>query len=151
MTKNGAMDINEVLEHLPHRYPFVLIDRVESMEVGKKITAIKNVTVNEPFFPGHFPHYPVMPGVLVVEAMAQAAAILSFKTMGEKPTDNSVYYFVGIDSARFKKPIIPGDKIILNVSIVRILKGIWKYEGIATVDNEVVAEANLMCILKDIK
>ena len=151
MTKNGSMDINEVLEHLPHRYPFVLIDRVESMEVGKKITAIKNVTVNEPFFPGHFPHYPVMPGVLVVEAMAQAAAILSFKTMGEKPTDNSVYYFVGIDSARFKKPIIPGDKIILNVSIVRILKGIWKYEGIATVDNEVVAEANLMCILKDIK
>lgn len=145
------MDINEVLEHLPHRYPFVLIDRVESMEVGKKITAIKNVTVNEPFFPGHFPHYPVMPGVLVVEAMAQAAAILSFKTMGEKPTDNSVYYFVGIDSARFKKPIIPGDKIILNVSIVRILKGIWKYEGIATVDNEIVAEANLMCILKDIK
>ena len=151
MTKNGAMDINEVLEHLPHRYPFVLIDRVESMEVGKKITAIKNVTVNEPFFPGHFPHYPVMPGVLVVEAMAQAAAILSFKTMGEKPTDNSVYYFVGIDSARFKKPIIPGDKLILNVSIVRILKGIWKYEGIATVDNEIVAEANLMCILKDIK
>ena len=151
MTKNGAMDINEVLEHLPHRYPFVLIDRVESMEVGKKITAIKNVTVNEPFFPGHFPHYPVMPGVLVVEAMAQAAAILSFKTMGEKPSDNSVYYFVGIDSARFKKPIIPGDQIILNVSIVRILKGIWKYEGIATVDNEIVAEANLMCILKDIK
>ena len=151
MTKNGAMDINEVLEHLPHRYPFVLIDRVESMEVGKKITAIKNVTVNEPFFPGHFPHYPVMPGVLVVEAMAQAAAILSFKTMGEKPSDKSVYYFVGIDSARFKKPVVPGDQIILNVSIVRILKGIWKYAGVATVNNEVVAEANLMCILKDIK
>jgi|TARA_B100000795_G_scaffold266889_1_gene250790 3-hydroxyacyl-[acyl-carrier-protein] dehydratase len=151
MTKSGAMDINEVLEHLPHRYPFVLIDRVESMEVGKKITAIKNVTVNEPFFPGHFPHYPVMPGVLVVEAMAQAAAILSFKTMGEKPSDKSVYYFVGIDSARFKKPVVPGDQIILNVSIVRILKGIWKYAGVATVNNEVVAEANLMCILKDIK
>ena len=151
MTKSGAMDINEVLEHLPHRYPFVLIDRVESMEVGKKITAIKNVTVNEPFFPGHFPHYPVMPGVLVVEAMAQAAAILSFKTMGEKPSDKSVYYFVGIDSARFKKPVVPGDQIILNVSIVRILKGIWKYAGVATVNNEIVAEANLMCILKDIK
>jgi len=145
------MDINEVLEHLPHRYPFVLIDRVESMELGKKITAIKNVTVNEPFFPGHFPHYPVMPGVLVVEAMAQAAAILSFKTMGEKPSDKSVYYFVGIDSARFKKPVIPGDQIIINVSIVRILKGIWKYAGVATVNKEVVAEANLMCILKDIK
>jgi len=151
MTKSGAMNINEVLEHLPHRYPFVLIDRVESMEIGKKITAIKNVTVNEPFFPGHFPHYPVMPGVLVVEAMAQAAAILSFKTMGEKPSDKSVYYFVGIDSARFKKPVIPGDQIILNVSIVRILKGIWKYAGVATVNNEIVAEANLMCILKDIK
>ncbi len=151
MTKSGAMNINEVLEHLPHRYPFVLIDRVESMEIGKKITAIKNVTVNEPFFPGHFPHYPVMPGVLVVEAMAQAAAILSFKTMGEKPSDKSVYYFVGIDSARFKKPVVPGDQIILNVSIVRILKGIWKYAGVATVNNEVVAEANLMCILKDIK
>ena len=147
----GAMDIHEILDHLPHRYPFVLIDRVISMELGKEITALKNVSINEPFFPGHFPHHPVMPGVLIVEAMAQAAAILSFKTMGAKPTDDSVYYFAGIDSARFKKPVAPGDQVILNVKIDRILKGIWKYIGVATVDGVVVAEASMMCILKTIK
>jgi len=107
MTNNAiattSMDIHEILEHLPHRYPFVLVDRVLSLELGKEITAIKNVSVNEPYFPGHFPYHPVMPGVLIVEAMAQAAAILSFKTMDTKPTDDSVYYFAGIDSARFKK------------------------------------------------
>ncbi len=146
-----SMDIHEILEHLPHRYPFVLIDRVISMELGKEITAIKNVSINEPFFPGHFPHHPVMPGVLIVEAMAQAAAILSFKTMGAKPTDDSVYYFAGIDSARFKKPVTPGDQIILNVKIDRILKGIWKYIGVAKVDGVVVAEASMMCILKTIE
>jgi len=147
---DSSMNIHEILDHLPHRYPFVLIDRVMSMELGKEITALKNVTVNEPFFPGHFPYHPVMPGVLIVEAMAQAAAILSFKTMGIKPSESSVYYFAGIDSARFKKPVSPGDQIVLNVKIERILKGIWKYKGIATVDNAVVAEANMMCILKDI-
>lgn len=145
-----SMDIHEILEHLPHRYPFVMIDRVISMELGKEITALKNVSINEPFFPGHFPHHPVMPGVLIVEAMAQAAAILSFKTMGKKPTDDSVYYFAGIDSARFKKPVSPGDQIILKVKIDRILKGIWKYTGVATVDGVVVAEASMMCILKNI-
>ena len=145
-----SMDIHEILDHLPHRYPFVMIDRVISMELGKEITALKNVSINEPFFPGHFPHHPVMPGVLIVEAMAQAAAILSFKTMGKKPTDDSVYYFAGIDSARFKKPVSPGDQIILNVKIDRILKVIWKYSGVATVDGVVVAEANMMCILKSI-
>ncbi len=145
-----SMNINEILDHLPHRYPFVLIDRVVSMEVGKNITALKNVTVNEPFFPGHFPYHPVMPGVLIVEAMAQAAAILSFKTMGIKPTEDSVYYFAGIDSARFKKPVSPGDQIILDVKIIRILKGIWKYKGVARVDGKVVAEAGMMCILKEI-
>ena len=145
-----SMDIHEILNHLPHRYPFVMIDRVILMELGKEITALKNVSINEPFFPGHFPHHPVMPGVLIVEAMAQAAAILSFKTMGKKPTDDSVYYFAGIDSARFKKPVSPGDQIILNVKIDRILKGIWKYSGVATVDGEVVAEASMMCILKSI-
>jgi len=152
MTDNAdsSMNIHEILDHLPHRYPFVLIDRVMSMELGKEIIALKNVTVNEPFFPGHFPYHPVMPGVLIVEAMAQAAAILSFKTMGIKPSESSVYYFAGIDSARFKKPVSPGDQIILNVKIERILKGIWKYKGVATVDNAVVAEANMMCILKDI-
>lgn len=146
-----SMDIHEILDHLPHRYPFVLIDRVISMELGKEITALKNVSINEPFFPGHFPHHPVMPGVLIVEAMAQAAAILSFKTMGAKPTDESVYYFAGIDSARFKKPVSPGDQLILNVKIDRILKGIWKYTGVARVDGVVVAEASMMCILKNIE
>lgn len=146
-----SMDIHEILQHLPHRYPFVLIDRVISLELGKEITAIKNVSVNEPYFPGHFPYHPVMPGVLIVEAMAQAAAILSFKTMDTKPSDDSVYYFAGIDSARFKKPVSPGDQIILNVKIDRILKGIWKYTGVARVNDVVVAEAQMMCILKAIE
>jgi 3-hydroxyacyl-[acyl-carrier-protein] dehydratase len=145
------MDIHEILDHLPHRYPFVLIDKVTSMDLGNEITAIKNVTINEPFFPGHFPYHPVMPGVLIVEAMAQAAAILSFKTMNAKPSEESVYYFAGIDKARFKKPVGPGDQIILNVKIDRVLKGIWKYSGTATVSDEVVAEASMMCILKKIK
>ncbi len=148
---NTGMDIHEILEHLPHRYPFVLVDRVVSLELGKEIVAIKNVSVNEPYFPGHFPYHPVMPGVLIVEAMAQAAAILSFKTMDAKPSDDSVYYFAGIDSARFKKPVSPGDQIVLNVKIDRILKGIWKYKGVATVDGAVVAEAEMMCILKAIE
>ena len=145
-----SMDIHEILDHLPHRYPFVLVDKVTSMELGKEITAIKNVTINEPYFPGHFPYHPVMPGVLIVEALAQAAALLSFKTMDTKPTEDSVYYFAGIDNARFKKPVNPGDQIKLHVKIDRILKGIWKYSGTATVDGEIVAEANMMCILKEI-
>tara|TARA_B110000967_G_C18762368_1_gene498555 strand:- start:309 stop:770 length:462 start_codon:yes stop_codon:yes gene_type:complete len=145
-----SMNIHEILDHLPHRYPFVLVDKVTSMELGKEITAIKNVTINEPYFPGHFPYHPVMPGVLIVEALAQAAALLSFKTMDTKPTEDSVYYFAGIDNARFKKPVNPGDQIILHVKIDRILKGIWKYSGTATVDGDVVAEANMMCILKEI-
>ncbi|MBF4987476.1 MULTISPECIES: 3-hydroxyacyl-ACP dehydratase FabZ [unclassified Methylophilus] len=147
----NSMDIHEILEHLPHRYPFVLVDRVLSMELGKEITAVKNVSVNEPYFPGHFPYHPVMPGVLIVEAMAQAAALLSFKTMGTKPTNDSVYYFAGIDNVRFKKPVSPGDQIILHVKIDRILKGIWKYIAVAKVGDEVVAEANMMCILKAIE
>ena len=146
-----SMDIHEILDHLPHRYPFILVDRVISMELGKEITAIKNVTINEPYFPGHFSYHPVMPGVLIVEALAQAAALLSFKTLDTKPTEDSVYYFAGIDNARFKKPVNPGDQIILHVKIDRVLKGIWKYSGTATVDNEIVAEANMMCILKEIK
>ena len=145
-----SMDIHEILDHLPHRYPFILVDRVISMELGKEITAIKNVTINEPYFPGHFSYHPVMPGVLIVEALAQAAALLSFKTMDTKPTEDSVYYFAGIDNARFKKPVNPGDQIVLHVKIDRVLKGIWKYSGTATVDNEIVAEANMMCILKEI-
>ncbi|MFM1910840.1 MAG: (3R)-hydroxymyristol acyl carrier protein dehydratase [Pseudomonadota bacterium] len=146
-----SMDIHQILDHLPHRYPFVLVDRVLSLEVGKEIVAVKNVSINEPFFPGHFPYHPVMPGVLIVEAMAQAAAILSFKTMGVKPTDDAVYYFAGIDNARFKKPVSPGDQIVLKVSIDRILRGIWKYKGVALVDDAIVAEAEMMCILKEIE
>jgi len=145
------MDIHQILEHLPHRYPFVLVDRVLEIEPGNKIKAVKNVSINEPFFPGHFPHHPVMPGVLIVEALAQAAAILSFKTGNYMPSDDSVYYFAGIDKARFKKPVSPGDQLILEVSIDRILKGIWKYNCSASVDGKLVAEADIMCILKDIK
>ena len=150
MTQDTSMNINEILDHLPHRYPFVLVDKVLSYEAGKKIDAIKNVTINEPFFPGHFPHYPVMPGILIVEAMAQAAAILSFKTINDKPNNHSVYYFAGVDNARFKKPVIPGDQLHLNVSIERKIKGFWKYKGSALVGNEIVAEAEITCILKEI-
>ena len=143
------LDIHEILNHLPHRYPFVLIDRVTDLKLNEEITAIKNVTINEPFFPGHFPYHPVMPGVLIVEAMAQAAAVLSFKTMNVLPSEDSVYYFAGIDNVRFKKPVSPGDQLILNVKIDRVLKGIWKYKAQAKVDNQTVAEAGMMCILKN--
>ncbi|MEW5943736.1 MAG: 3-hydroxyacyl-ACP dehydratase FabZ [Pseudomonadota bacterium] len=144
------MDIHEILEHLPHRYPFLLVDRVLSCEPGKNIVALKNVSINEPFFVGHFPHHPVMPGVLIIEALAQAAAILSFKTMERKPDDKSVYYFAGIDGARFKKPVSAGDQLTLHVEIVRTMKGVWKYAGQAKVDGAVVAEAELLCTLKAI-
>lgn len=145
------LDIHEILKHLPHRYPFVLIDRIIDLKLNEEITAIKNVTINEPFFPGHFPYHPVMPGVLIVEAMAQAAAVLSFKTMSVLPSEDSVYYFAGIDNVRFKKPVSPGDQLILNVKIDRVLKGIWKYKGQAKVDGQIVAEAEMMCILKNIQ
>jgi len=144
------MDIHEILEHLPHRYPFLLVDRVVELEVGKSIHAYKNVTINEPFFVGHFPHHPVMPGVLIMEALAQAAGILSFKTMGEKPDPNSVFYFVGIDDARFKKPVMPGDQLHLHVEILRQMRGIRKYKAEARVDGQIVAEAGLMCAKRDI-
>jgi 3-hydroxyacyl-[acyl-carrier-protein] dehydratase len=147
----SSMNIHEILEYLPHRFPFLLLDRVLSIELGKEIVAIKNVTINEPFFPGHFPYHPVMPGVLIVEAMAQAAAVLSFKTTGQRPTEDTVYYFAGIDNARFKKPVMPGDQLEIKVAIDRIIRGIGKYKGQATVNGELVAEAELMCILKTIK
>jgi 3-hydroxyacyl-[acyl-carrier-protein] dehydratase len=145
------LDIHEILNHLPHRYPFVLIDRVIDLKLNEEISAIKNVTINEPFFPGHFPYHPVMPGVLIVEAMAQAAAVLSFKTMNVLPSEDSVYYFAGIDNVRFKKPVSPGDQLVLNVKIDRVLKGIWKYKAQAKVDDQIVAEAEMMCILKNIQ
>lgn len=145
------MDIHQILEHLPHRYPFLLVDRVLEMEVGKSIHAYKNVTINEPFFTGHFPHHPVMPGVLIMEALAQAAGILSFKTMGEMPSDDSVFYFVGIDEARFKKPVMPGDQLHLHIEIERQMRGIWKYKAEAKVDGEIVASAKLMCAKREIQ
>lgn len=144
------MNIQEILEYLPHRYPFLLIDRVIECELGKRIRALKNVSVNEPYFNGHFPYYKVMPGVLIVEAMAQAAAILSFRTMGIKPDDKSVYYFAGIDRARFKKPVMPGDQLVLEVSIVRNVRNVVKYAGKAYVGDALVAEAELLCTLRPI-
>ncbi|MFA6902364.1 MAG: 3-hydroxyacyl-ACP dehydratase FabZ [Gallionellaceae bacterium] len=143
------MDIHDILQHLPHRYPFLLVDRVLEVEPGKNIVALKNVTINEPFFPGHYPHHPVMPGVLIVEAMAQVAAILSFKTMGALPSDDSVYYFVGIDEARFKRPVGPGDQVIFRVAIESTRRGIWKYVATAEVDGKIVAEGKLMATLRD--
>ena len=145
------MNIHQVLEYLPHRYPFLLVDRVLSCEPGKEICALKNVTVNEPFFNGHFPHYPVMPGVLIIEALAQAAAILSFLTMNEKPDPNSLYYFVGIDNARFKKPVSPGDALHLHVALNRHRRGVWRYDAHAKVEGELVAEAQLLCAKRDVK
>jgi 3-hydroxyacyl-[acyl-carrier-protein] dehydratase len=144
------MDIKEILEHLPHRYPFLLVDRVVDFEVGKSIHAYKNVSFNEPFFTGHFPHHPVMPGVLIMEALAQAAGILSFKTMETKPDNSSVFYFVGIDNARFKRPVVPGDQLHLHVEIARQMRGIWKYKVEARVDDEVAAQAELMCAQRDV-
>ncbi|MEQ1836720.1 MAG: 3-hydroxyacyl-ACP dehydratase FabZ [Candidatus Nitrotoga sp.] len=147
---NTQMDIHEVLEYLPHRYPFLLIDRVLSYEVGKEITALKNVTINEPFFGGHFPHHPVMPGVLIVEAMAQATAILTFKTTNTKPNDKLIYYFVGIDGARFKKPVMAGDQLVINVKLLRAIRGMWKLAGTVTVDGQVVTEAELLCTVREL-
>ncbi len=144
----SPMDIHEILEYLPHRYPFLLVDRVLDVVPGERITALKNVSMNEPFFPGHYPHHPVMPGVLVVEALAQTAAILSFKTMGGKPDDQSVYYFVGIDGARFKRPVSPGDQLVFEVSIAANKRGIWKFAAQAKVDGQVACEAELMCTVR---
>src|SRR5690606_11486816 len=145
-----TLDIRAILEHLPHRYPFLLVDRVLELEHGKRIVAIKNVTINEPFFVGHFPHLPVMPGVLQIEALAQAAGILSFQTMGRVSDQGSVYYFVGVDDARFKRPVMPGDQLRLEVEIVRISRSIWKYAGRTTVDGQLCTEAELMCTLREI-
>jgi len=142
------MDIQEILAHLPHRYPMLLVDRVLECEPGKRILAIKNVTINEPFFSGHFPHHPVMPGVLIVEAMAQAAAILSFRTLGTKPDEKSVYYFVGIDEARFKRPVSPGDQLVLEVALERNVRGIWKFDAKARVGEALAAEAKIMCTVR---
>lgn len=147
----NAMDIQEIMQYLPHRFPFLMVDRIELIEPGVRIVALKNVTINEPFFPGHFPTRPVMPGVLILEAMAQTAAILSFKSADTKPKANSVYYFVGIDGARFKKPVVPGDQLRLEVHFQRSIKSIWKYTAKATVGDDVVAVAELMCTVRNVE
>lgn len=146
----SSMDIRGILEHLPHRYPFLLVDRVLEVVEGERIVAIKNVTMNEQYFTGHFPAMPVMPGVLQIEALAQTAGILSFRSMGRKNDHKSLYYFVGIDNARFKRPVTPGDQLRLEVSITRVARSLWKYKGVASVDGEVAAQADLMCTLRDI-
>ena len=140
-----VMDVKEIREYLPHRYPFLLVDRVTELNLGDSIVAYKNVTVNEHFFNGHFPDHPVMPGVLVIEAMAQAAGILGFKTMDKTPQDGSIYYFVGSDKLRFKRPVVPGDKLQLNASIVSEKRGIWKFDCRASVDGKLVASATILC------
>lgn len=145
-----TMDIHEILKCLPHRYPFILVDRVVELEIDKHIHAYKNVSINEPYFSGHFPHHPVMPGVLIVEALAQAAAILTIRSAGSSLDSNRVYYFVGIDAVRFKKPVIAGDQLVLKVSISRQIRGIWKYAAIAEVDGQIVTEAQLMCTARTI-
>lgn len=142
------MDIHQVLAHLPQRFPILMIDRVMECEPGKRILALKNVSANEPYFPGHFPHRPVMPGVLILEAMAQAAGILVFRTLGGKPDEKSVYYYAGIDNARFKRPVEPGDQLMVEVSILGSKRGIWKFGCTARVGETLVAEADILCTVR---
>ena len=145
-----TMTIEEIKEYLPHRYPFLLIDRVVAFEKDKRLVALKSVTVNEPFFPGHFPHYAVMPGVLIIEAMAQAAAVLSLRSLGYKNDGKWVYYFVGIDGARFKRPVVPGDQLTIEVTQGMARRGIGKFNGIARVGDAVAAQAELLCTLRQL-
>jgi 3-hydroxyacyl-[acyl-carrier-protein] dehydratase len=140
----NAMNIHEVLTYLPHRYPFLLIDKVIEIELGKKLVALKNVTINEPFFIGHFPQRPVMPGVLILEALAQATGILAFKTAQQKPESNALYFFAGIDNARFKQVVEPGDQLQLEVEVLRAKHDIWKFKGEASVAGKLVCAAELM-------
>jgi 3-hydroxyacyl-[acyl-carrier-protein] dehydratase len=146
----SEMTIEEIKEYLPHRHPFLLIDRVIAFEKGKRIVALKNVSVNEPFFPGHFPHFAVMPGVLIIEAMAQAAAVLSLKSLGHKNDGKWVYYFVGIDGARFKRPVTPGDQLVIEVDAGRTGRGMAKFTAVAKVGDAVAAEAELLCALREL-
>ena len=145
MSQTSAIDINKILRLLPHRYPFLLVDRVLEIEPGKTIKALKNVTMNEPFFQGHFPDHPVMPGVLIIEALAQTAALLTFS---EAKAENAIYYFAGIDGARFKKPVLPGDQLIMTAILEREKAGIYKFQVKATVNDELAAEANITCAVR---
>jgi 3-hydroxyacyl-[acyl-carrier-protein] dehydratase len=144
MAETGEMDIEAIMRQLPHRYPMLLVDRVLECVSGKHIHALKNVTFNEPYFTGHFPHRPVMPGVMIIEALAQAAGILAFKTVGVVPDIETRFYFVAIDNARFRKPVEPGDQLVLKVALKRAFKGIWKFHGSAEVDGVEVASAEIM-------
>ena len=146
----SPLDIHHILKKLPHRYPILLVDRVLEIEHGKRILALKNVTINEPFFSGHFPARPVMPGVLMLEALAQTAALLSFESMDVEPGDDMVVYFVGIDGARFKRPVEPGDELVLEASIERAKSGIYKYKTRASVGSETAVEADLMCTMRKV-
>jgi len=139
------LDINEIKDYLPQRYPFLLVDRVLEMELGKSIVAYKNVTNNEPFFEGHFPNNPIMPGVLIIEALAQAAGVLGFKTQEKKPSDGFLYYFVGADNVRLRRPVVPGDQLTLRADVITNRRGIYKFEGTASVGEELVASMTLMC------
>ncbi|MBU3567224.1 3-hydroxyacyl-ACP dehydratase FabZ [Polynucleobacter alcilacus] len=145
MSKAIAIDINQIMKLLPHRYPFLLVDRVLEFTPRQSITAIKNVTINEPFFQGHFPDFPVMPGVLIIEALAQTAALLTFT---EEKADDAVYYFAGIDGARFKKPVLPGDQLVMVATFQREKAGIYKFHVKATVDGELAAEADITCAVR---
>jgi 3-hydroxyacyl-[acyl-carrier-protein] dehydratase len=145
---NGAMDIDEIMRYLPHRYPFLLVDRITALEDGKSIRGIKNVTMNEPFFQGHFPGYPVMPAVLVIEALAQLASILAWKIAGRSPADGSLIFFAGIDNARFRRQVRPGDQLVLESEVQRLVRGIGKFAVRAKVDGEIVAEADLMAAMR---
>lgn len=144
------MDIHQILRRLPHRYPILLVDRVLELEKGKRIRALKNVTINEHFFVGHFPQRPVMPGVLMLEALAQAAALLGFATHDITPDDKTVYYFAGIDGVRFKRPVEPGDQLILDVSVARMRAGLWKFDAKALVGEEIAVEAELMVAIRSL-
>ena len=144
------MDIHKILKQLPHRYPFLLVDRVLDIDKGKTIKALKNVTINEPFFQGHFPHRPVMPGVLMLEALAQAAALLAFDALDSAPSDDIVYYFAGIDGVRFKQPVGPGDQLILLVELLRMKAGIFKFKARAEVDGKLAVEAEITCAMRKV-
>lgn len=144
-----TMNIGEIKKFLAHRYPFLLVDKVLEYEIGKTLTAVKNVTINEPFFQGHFPDYPVMPGVLIMEALAQATGLLGFKTMDENQNEDTLYLFVGIDKARFKRQVVPGDVLTLKVELLKRSRSIWKFDCKALVDGELAASAIIMCAATD--
>jgi 3-hydroxyacyl-[acyl-carrier-protein] dehydratase len=145
-----TMDIHGILQTLPHRYPIILVDRVLEIEPGARIVALKNVTINEPFFQGHFPGFPVMPGVLIIEAMAQAAAVLTYITLGVRHGDGTLFYFAGIDAARFKRPVVPGDQLRLEVEMGRVKRGVGKFSGRALVGGQLAAECEMMCAARKV-